>query len=256
MTDPVRLREFETLERPAGAFSAQDVDALYHQFGSQIRIEWPTPATGGQWRLTPGGWVGIFPASKDLTVIVEPKVPLRSVFAMWEWAYDLSQFRVLDGAQPVTTFEEFYSQMARILAAQVLARGRKGLAREYVGFDEPLPVIRGRLDVPALIRRPWATQPVCHYHEHTPDIADNQILAWTLGGILHAPACNLAARPVVRQAFMMLRHAVDARPFAARDAAGRRYTRLTADYAPMHALCRFFIEHSGPSQQSLSLIHI
>ena len=31
---------------------------------------------------------------------------------------------------------------------------------------------------------------------------------------------------------------------------GRFYTRLNQDYQPLHALCRFFLAHTGPSHQS------
>ena len=33
------------------------------------------------------------------------------------------------------------------------------------------------------------------------------------------------------------------------DCIGRLYNRLNDDYHPMHCLCRFFLEHSGPSHK-------
>ena len=78
-------------------------------------------------------------------------------------------------------------------------------------------------------------------------MADNQLLAWTLSTILRGGQCSEQVRPTVRRAFMLLRNTVDLQPFAARDSVSRMYTRLTQDYEPMHALCRFFLEHSGPS---------
>ena len=247
MSRTITLTEYKPYELGRGALRDADAGAVWERYQSRISIESPGPANGWRWRLLPHGWIGYFPVSDELTLIVEPKVPLRSIFGMWEWAYDLRQFKVLDGQYQAQSLEEFYSQLARILAQRVLDRGRAGLAREYVGYDEPLSFVRGRLDLPAQIRQPWATHPRCHYHEHTADVPDNQLLAWTLSIILRGAACNERVRPVARQAFMMLRHAVDLRPFTARESVGRRYTRLTQDYSPMHALCRFFLEHSGPS---------
>ena len=40
---------------------------------------------------------------------------------------------------------------------------------------------------------------------------------------------------------------MSAPPFTAADAVERRYSRLNADYATLHALCRFFLEHTGPT---------
>jgi len=247
MTRIVTLTEYKPREMGHDALRRSDADALWERYQSRIGIESPGPSNGWRWRLLPQGWIGYFPVTDELTLVVEPKVPLRSVFGMWEWAYDLRQFRVLEGQYQAQSLEEFYSQLALILAQRVLDRGRAGLAREYVGYDEPLSFVRGRLDLPALIRQPWTTQPHCHYHEHTADVPDNQLLAWTLSIILRGAACDERVRPIARQAFMMLRHSVDLRPFSARESAGRRYTRLTQDYSPMHALCRFFLEHSGPS---------
>ena len=250
MSRTVTLTEYKPREMGHDALWRSDADALWERYQSRIGIESPGPSNGWRWRLLPQGWIGYFPVTDELTLIVEPKVPLRSVFGMWEWAYDLRQFKVLEGQYQAQSLEEFYSQLARILAQRVLDRGRAGLAREYVGYDEPMSYVRGRLDLPAQIRQPWSTHPRCHYHEHTADVPDNQLLAWTLSIILRGAACDERVRPIARKAFMLLRHAVDLRSFAARESVGRRYTRLTQDYSPMHALCRFFLEHSGPSHSA------
>jgi 5-methylcytosine-specific restriction enzyme subunit McrC len=42
---------------------------------------------------------------------------------------------------------------------------------------------------------------------------------------------------------------VTLQPFGPSDCVGRSYSRLNDDYQPMHALCRFFLEHSGPSHE-------
>ena len=36
-------------------------------------------------------------------------------------------------------------------------------------------------------------------------------------------------------------------PFNAQACEGRLYNRLNGDYEPLHALCRFFLEHMGPT---------
>ena len=61
--------------------------------------------------------------------------------------------------------------------------------------------------------------------------------------------CTEKVRPTVRRAYRSLQGLVSAFPFAAGDCTGRTYNRLNSDYETLHALCRFFLEHSGPSHE-------
>jgi 5-methylcytosine-specific restriction enzyme subunit McrC len=54
----------------------------------------------------------------------------------------------------------------------------------------------------------------------------------------------------VRRAYRTLRGAVSVLPFSSQDCLGRVYNRLNQDYHPLHALCRFFLEHTGPSHEA------
>jgi 5-methylcytosine-specific restriction enzyme subunit McrC len=109
-----------------------------------------------------------------------------------------------------------------------------------------LPYVRGKL----LPRQPTATSPTvqlaCHYDSHTLDIPDNQIVAYTLRQIARSGQCNPAAQTAVRQAYHLLQPLVTLRPFQPSDCQNRSYSRLNQDYAALHALCRFFLEHTGP----------
>jgi 5-methylcytosine-specific restriction enzyme subunit McrC len=100
--------------------------------------------------------------------------------------------------------------------------------------------------VPRMVRRPTDVQPWCGYTEHTADIEDNQILAWTLQAIGRSGLCSDRVRPVVRRAFHDLQGLVSLVPFSPTDCVNRNYNRLNDDYAPLHHLSRFFLEHIGP----------
>lgn len=89
--------------------------------------------------------------------------------------------------------------------------------------------------------------PHCHYHELTPDVEENQLLAWTLFVLMRARLDREDVRRSVRRAHRTLQGSVSQIPFDASDCIGRSYTRLTDDYRPLHAICRFFLEFSGPS---------
>nr|WP_255604482.1 McrC family protein [Oscillochloris sp. ZM17-4] len=224
---------------------------LWRQYSNQVQVEFPSPATGGQWWLTAQGSVGHIPLTPGLSVALLPKVPIRSIFAMLEYAYGQQSFRFLDGWYEAQSLNELYERLAEALARRVLRRCRDGLARAYVEQTDELSVVRGSLNVRRVANRPWDTRLECQYHEHTADIDDNQILAWTLFVISRSGMCRPErALPVIHQAFRQLQGAVSLTPVSGAACVGRRYHRLNADYAPLHALCHFFLDTAGPHHTS------
>ena len=224
-------------------------EALWRNYHSQVAVEFPSPKTDGQWQLTAQGWVGYIPLAPELGIRLEPKVELGNLFRMLEYAYRLESFRFLAGLVDCQSLEEFYERLANILSRRVLDRGRKGFYRAYLPETEQLPYVRGRLDVARAIQAPWDVRLQCHYQEHTPDIEENQILAWTLVRVVHSGMCSERVLPTVRRAYRALRGLVSTQPFHPQDCVGRLYNRLNHDYQSLHALCRFFLEHSGPSHK-------
>jgi 5-methylcytosine-specific restriction enzyme subunit McrC len=89
----------------------------------------------------------------------------------------------------------------------------------------------------------------CHYEEYTADIPDNQILAYTLGQIARSGRCGQGVQAAVRRGYHALQGTATPRPYLPQECSGRAYNRLNQDYQPLHALCRFFLEHSGPSHE-------
>ena len=187
--------------------------------------------------------------SKELGFALRPKVQLGNVFRMLEYAYRLTSFKFLDDLFESQTLEEFYERLANVLARRILDRARKGFYRAYLAKTERLPYVRGHLQVRQLAQAPWDVKLMCRYQEHTADIEDNQILAWTLFVIARSGLLTERVSPTVRQAYRVLHGLVTVQPFSPAACAGRLYNRLNYDYQPLHALCRFFLEHSGPRHE-------
>lgn len=242
----IELREYTPRFVPRSQLSAEAGEFLWRQYRKQVEVEFPSPATSDQWKLTAQGWVGYIPLGPGLGLSLLPKVPLRDLFGMLEYAYDLGSFHLLDDEFESQSLEELYERLAGILASKIINRARDGLYRDYVARTEALPYIAGTVEHRQLARRPWDVNIECTYHDHTADIDDNQILAWTLHTIARSGLCTERNRPVLRRAYHQIQNAVTLTPVRAADCIGRRYHRLNADYAPLHALCRFFLEHSGP----------
>lgn len=246
----VELVEHQSTYFEKDALPAEAMERLFANYRKKVSIDWPSPKTKGAWRLKSEGWAGFIPLGPDFGVALRPKTPVGNLFRMLEYAYDLKSFQFLPDLANASTLEEFYERLANRLALDVLARGRKGFYRAYEPHDERTAFVRGRLDVADLMRRPWEPNPRCRYEEHTPDTESNRILAWTLFVIARAAIGRDEARRNVRLAFRQIVGLVTLEPVPATACVGRIYTRLDQEYRRLHALCRFFLEHSGPTHEA------
>lgn len=249
------MRIIELTEYAPSRFHREEIsdkigEVLWRNYSNQIAVDFPSPKTGWEWQLTAQGWVGHIPLAPDFNIFLRSKVRLGNLFRMLEYAYRLKNFQFLKGMIESQSLEEFYEQLASVLCKRILDRGRKGFYRTYLSQTENLPYLCGRLDVQRLMRAPWDVNLLCHYHDHTANAEENQILAWTLSKILRSGMCTERVLPFVRRAFRTLQSFSSLIPCSPHDCIGRLYNRLNNDYEPMHALCRFFLEHSGPSHES------
>lgn len=221
---------------------------VYSRFGKQVRVDFPSPATQGNWRFTSQGWVGFLPITRDFGISLRPKVPVKNLFRMLEHAYSLDLL-LPEGIFESESLEGFYELLALNLASRIMNRIRKGLYRSYPKKEGPLPYVRGRMDVRKLARKDWAVLVDCQYHEQTTDVDENRLLAWTLYVVNRSRVCKEKTSLMVGMAYRALRGFVSLKPYGSRDCIGKTYNRLNDDYKLMHGLCRFFLDNSGPGYE-------
>lgn len=79
----------------------------------------------------------------------------------------------------VEEFDELHDLFAAILAKGIGLQLKQGLYREYISRREELPVVRGKIDMPATIKNRLAHQRVltCEFDELSENIFLNQIPA-------------------------------------------------------------------------------
>jgi len=246
----LELVEYEATPFSRSVISDEVEEALVRGYATYFDVRAPSLKTGQKWEITSLGWIGFIPLLPNVGLLLRPKTPIGNVFRMLEYAYRLDSFELLDGTFQAATLEEFYEQLANILAQRILDRGRKGFQRSYEPETDQLAFVRGRMDVGAAIRAPWTVKPTCHFEEHTADTEDNRILAWTMFAVARSGLCSERVLPTVRRAYRQLAGTVTVEQHAARSCVGRHYTRLTEDYRPLHALCRFFLENTGPTHDA------
>lgn len=246
----IPLREHIPEYLPREDLSEQQGEMLFQRYGKQVNVDFPSPKTRGRWCLTAQGWVGQIPLDDEVVLTLTPKVPLTNLFRMWEYAYNLEGLWFPDDLIQSDDLPEFYNRLASILAQRILARGRKGYYRAYLGRTERLPYVRARIDLHPLMRRPYEVQLTCRYQECTADVEENRILVWTLFVIARSGLCRNSTLTNVRRAFHSLQGTVLLEPYGAAACLGRTYNRLNDDYRALHALCRFFLDPSGPTHHT------
>lgn len=245
----VSLTEYEPVYLPQSDLTNELEEIIYSNYNNQIILEPPYSKTKYKWKLTANGWVGRIPLSPEIEVALIPKVEIENIFGMLEYAYNLKEFKILDGLSKCNSLEDFYERLAKILALKILDRRRKGFYRSYKLRNERLPYVKGRMDVLQTSIKPWIIKPKCEYEEHTSNVKENQILVWTVQRILHSGLCTSHSLPQVRRAYQSLLGLVNPVPCNPNDCSDVLYNRLNQDYLPMHALCRFFLENSGPTHR-------
>ena len=245
----IELTEYQLATFDRDSIPESVGEKIHLNYAKEIKIEFPNFKTGYKWQLTSKGRVGNIPITPEFHIAIRPKVPINNLFGMLEYAYNL-KIKFPQGSINCQFLEESYERLANILAHKILERCRKGLYRDYLSKTERLAYIRGRVDLRSALQKPWDVKLKCHYNEQTGDIEDNQILAWTLFIIGRSGLCRESVSSTVRKAFHALQGFVTLKTFKSEACIDRNYHRLNQDYQLLHALCRFFLDNTGPSHET------
>lgn len=244
-----RVEEWETFSCPRADLSDDQACQIARLGQGRLTLVAPSILNDHRWALRSEGWVGYLPVGPDLAVALQPKTRIGNLFRMLEYAYRLD-LDLNEGDMACASLREFYERLANILALKVLARVRRGLYAAYVPHEETTSYVRGRIELSERLRRPWVVGVPCRFEEHTGDVEENQLLAWTLDRVARSGLCSNRVLPTIRRAVRALHGYVSLRPFDPSACVARLYNRLNDDYASLHGLCRFFLEHTGPTQET------
>lgn len=192
-----------------------------------------------------GGYIGHLSVSPELEVILRPKVPIANLFGMLEYVTGLKLDEKTRNTFESDNIEEVFAKLADSLAGRVLRRCRQGLYRAYIPVVENLGCIRGRVNTLRMVTHPHLMDLECNFENHTEDIEENRILAWTLRRMCNMPFPEtVLAR--VRRALASLRGSVELRHTPPSVCLDRAYNRLNESYRVLHQLCWFFLANAGP----------
>jgi 5-methylcytosine-specific restriction enzyme subunit McrC len=200
-------------------------------------------------------WVGAL-AVPGLVVRVSPKTSVANFFAMLGAGLPPDAFDREMAAWSDT--DELIDGVAHFAVRLVDSATMRGLVHGYVGREERLRTIRGRLMVEEFARRPWgAAEPGCRYDDFTADIAENQLFRCALLTMLSWP--QLAPR-VRRDALRVLgRFEGVSDTTAMQHLVPVPVTRLNEHYTDAMRLSRLVLQamslsHEAGEQQAHSLM--
>jgi 5-methylcytosine-specific restriction enzyme subunit McrC len=114
-TKIISLTEYNPVYLAQSDLSEEMEKLIYSSYSDQIVLEPPYSRTKYQWKLTANGWVGRIPLSSDIEVALIPKVDVENIFGMLEYAYNLKEFKVLDGLSKFKSLEDFYESSLKSL---------------------------------------------------------------------------------------------------------------------------------------------
>lgn len=236
----LRLSEFESR---VVELSSEALAYLHATFPHQLEVT----STGepNHYLLTARHHVGSI-RGPDIEIRIEPKVGTVGLFYMIGYAHSLLQLgrERIDHDQA----EDVYDLLLLVLTGQLEELVLRRLRRGYVERSEDLPVVRGRLLIDQVLRRPAATSMriPCRHEEFTADLLHNQVIRHTLEMLPFPRDLALARR--LRRLRSAFRFATRKR-FAPSDIDSLDYDRLTDHYEPIHRLCRLLLEASGVGER-------
>lgn len=247
----IELQEQTTLSLPKQQFDEKAALTLHYEHNGKISIEFPT-LINNAYLFRSNGFVGYIPIDNDYSLRIIPKVPIKNIFKMLEYAYQLHSFAFsTDESFGVGLVEDIFESIADILTKRILDRSRKGLYIGYISREDQLSYIRGRTRLLASMTSIFRGSPnlLCAFEDHTADLEDNQILAWTLLLLTKYDIKRGDVKNRIHKAYRELINKVTIKKVNWQDCVNRFYHRLNEDYRVLHGLCRFFLEHGGPDFQ-------
>lgn len=243
----LHLKEHRSIECSRSTLSDDLVDYIKANYSQYLKIEWDRRQKRDIWRITGKGWIGYLPLREDLILLIHPKVAIKNVFQMLQYAYNLTGVTWLNGLIHCEDFLEGCEQLVVYFVEKVLERTRQGLYQNYHQRQEFLVNPRGRMKPD--YKTNWTLKWHCRYSQQTTDNPDNQILLWTLYRLLQSSFLQEETRQKVELAFNIFKTNISLKSFTARDCLHRTYHRLNQDYQALHRLCALFLDRLTPQSQ-------
>jgi len=236
----------ETYTDWVGSLAQEDARFIEERLRSVVDIR--RTAMDELFLLNPGKHACAIPLPSGRVLKSSPRIRATNLFLMLARAYRMPDpFR--DEDIKFDDLEEILEFVADYFAGLVDIRIAEGLFRSYLEFEDNLPFVRGRVVFAEDIRQNLILRhrTFCRFSELTWDIPENQVIRQVLF-LLSGFAFRQAIRARLEQLDGQMDEVQRGR-FKPTDLEGFTYHRLNAEYAPLHRLCRLFLESLSLSEE-------
>lgn len=235
----LRLREHAT--SVGVALSPDEVDGLRRTVPS-VDVQ-PTPGLRDRFDVRPGATVGIVRLG-DLTVEVQPKLPIRRLLFLLSYLVDPKGWR--PDEVDVDEGADLFEAVIPAFAFHVRRALRRGVLQGYRTEEDALSVVRGRVRFDDQIRRRYGrTPPVeVRYDEFTEDIEANRLIKAATRRLFRLRPRSLTSRRSLAGVEVALAAVSDV-TYRARDLPEIPYNRLNAHYRPAVELARMILRSTS-----------
>ncbi|MFB0836060.1 McrC family protein [Arthrobacter halodurans] len=216
---------------------------------NQLDVATVTPAGGGDWTVANIRKVGVVRVA-DCQVTIHPKVPVARLFFLMGYSLDRDFWRDEGVALAGDTDSDLVNTIAVAFLRHAARATGQGLLQGYEVHEESLPLVRGRIDLPAQIGRrgglAFPAQVV--FDEFTVDIAENRLLLSAARRLLGLSTLT----PRLRTDLRKMTQALDGvTPLAGGQPLPRvRFTRLNARYRAPLVLAELILGNSSLDQDT------
>jgi len=239
MDAEIRLHEHERREV---RLSPSQVVSLRQTLADKLEI-WPT-GEPERYVLKAGSHVGFVALPDGRTLVIEPKLPIETLFALLAAVYDPQRDIFRDETQDYATVQALFEFVVRIFVAHVEDLIARGILKSYRCLTDDPVALRGRLLFsetlhrrPVLRDRHW-----CTYSQFTPDVAENRILRWTAFRVRPYRYRETSLSGRLRRIGLALAK-VELDPEARHLFEQLSFHRLNDPYRPALALARLLLDH-------------
>lgn len=154
---------------------------------------------GGDWTIANIRKVGVIQVA-DYQITIQPKVPVARLFFMMSYALNREFWRDEDitlGSNSDTMVDT----IAHTFLRHVAKATRQGLLQGYESYEESLPMVRGRINVPAQIgQRGGLAFPVqVVFDDYTVNVPENRMILSAARRLLKLPTLAHQTRTELRR---------------------------------------------------------
>lgn len=141
--------------------------------------------------------------SRELDASAREHVFIKNVYYMLAYAFSALK-QAAFASLATETFDNIHDLYAAILAKGIALQVKQGLYREYVNRVEPLPVVRGKIDMPGTVRERLAGHRAisCEYDELSEDNPYNRILKSAAMLLFRQPDVNPQRKAELKKGLM------------------------------------------------------